>query len=217
MLLAFVVSDASAINNKSLKKKKSPIAVTGNPATKITTFSSMSGINKVENYLNSIGNLQADFVQINGDGALSTGKFYISKPGKMRFEYSDPQRLLLILNNENMLYYDESLDELTRFEAEKFPLSMCARNNIKFDQNVKLSTFQEKRGVYVVTLESEDDPEHPKVNLIFTKSPIALKHIEMIGEGDKISVTFENITYPAQLSDKLFRFHKPVSEFSKVR
>src|SRR5688572_26161011 len=70
---------------------------------------------KVENYLNSIKTLQADFGQAANatiKGAdISSGRFYLQRPGKFRWEYLKGQQILIISNGSQIVYYDRKLDE----------------------------------------------------------------------------------------------------------
>ena len=51
---------------------------------------------KVSAYLSSVQNLSGNFVQVGPDGKRTTGDFYIQKPGKVRFEYDDPNPIALV-------------------------------------------------------------------------------------------------------------------------
>ena len=48
-------------------------------------------VEKVNNYLSNMHVLSGKFVQVAPDGRRTQGEFYISKPGKVRFEYDDPE------------------------------------------------------------------------------------------------------------------------------
>ena len=55
-------------------------------------------INKISAYMNSFVTLQGEFTQISPKGNISKGVMFISKPGKLRFEYSPPNPFLLVLS-----------------------------------------------------------------------------------------------------------------------
>ena len=44
-------------------------------------------LSTLSNYLNSLGTVQADFVQTNDDGSRSNGQVTIKRPGRMRLDY----------------------------------------------------------------------------------------------------------------------------------
>lgn len=52
-------------------------------------------LNELSRYLNSLKSISADFTQVNNDGTLSTGKVYIQRPGRVRFEYRNDNNLVL--------------------------------------------------------------------------------------------------------------------------
>ena len=53
-------------------------------------------LGQVSQYLNQLQTAQGGFTQINADGTLSTGTIYISRPGRIRFEYNPPEKSLVI-------------------------------------------------------------------------------------------------------------------------
>ena len=58
-------------------------------------------------YLNSLTTVQSKFTQINDDGSISTGELYISRPGKMRFEYNPPEQAIVIAEAQAVYIIDK--------------------------------------------------------------------------------------------------------------
>src|SRR4051812_8079030 len=52
----------------------------------LTTY--QTELNEIENYLQNIKYLSANFLQKSPDGNVVEGKFYLARPGKMRIEYN---------------------------------------------------------------------------------------------------------------------------------
>ena len=53
-------------------------------------------IQMANDYFNAYQFMTADFVQIGADGRRSEGKLYVSKPGRLRFEYAQPATMEII-------------------------------------------------------------------------------------------------------------------------
>ena len=53
-------------------------------------------LNAISKYLNGLQTAKGAFTQINDDGTISTGTIYISRPGKIRFEYNPPEKTLVL-------------------------------------------------------------------------------------------------------------------------
>lgn len=66
-------------------------------------------VERINVYLSSLQTLIGDFVQIGPDGRRTEGKFYLQKPGRMRFEYNDPNPLELISDGKSVAIRDRKL------------------------------------------------------------------------------------------------------------
>jgi outer membrane lipoprotein-sorting protein len=66
-------------------------------------------VQKINVYLTSVRTLIGDFVQIGPDGKRSEGKFYLQKPGRVRFEYDPPNPLELISDGQSVAIRDRKL------------------------------------------------------------------------------------------------------------
>src|SRR6476661_3256514 len=67
-------------------------------------------IERVNVYLMSVQNLVGDFVQVGPDGRRSEGKIYLSKPGRVRFEYKPPSPIELVSDGNSVVIRDRKLD-----------------------------------------------------------------------------------------------------------
>src|SRR3974390_1145780 len=71
-------------------------ALLGQPGPSVTLKPEQRAIvDKVNKYLSLVQTLQGRFGQVGSDGRRTTGDFYLSKPGRVRFEYDDPSPIEL--------------------------------------------------------------------------------------------------------------------------
>ena len=116
-----------------------------------------------ETYLNSIESLSSNFRQTNSDKSISNGKIWLKKPGKLRFEYQNPESLLVVANLGFMVVIDKiSNTPPQRYLTNKTPLGLLVEENISLseygfevDQNEKLanlmvSNLGEKNGTNLI-------------------------------------------------------------------
>src|SRR3546814_9698952 len=66
-------------------------------------------VERFEAYLNSIDALEARFSQVDSQNKRATGKIYLSRPGKLRFEYDPPVPVLIVANGRFLIHYDREL------------------------------------------------------------------------------------------------------------
>ena len=76
-----------------------------------------AAIGRIDAYLNSFQSLKGDFSQVGTKGNLATGILYISKPGKLRFDYSGNP--MLIISDGRWL----TMMDRNRMRGDQFPLS----------------------------------------------------------------------------------------------
>src|SRR5215469_11438189 len=68
-------------------------------------------LGRIESYLNGITTAEADFTMVSPDGAISKGKFDLSRPGKLRFEYTEPKGNLLVADGSYIIFWDAKQKE----------------------------------------------------------------------------------------------------------
>ena len=73
-------------------------------------------------YLSSLENMQGDFLQVGPDGSVAEGKFYLRRPGRLRFEYEPPENLLVVADGTWVAVKDSSSP------AQRYPLASTPLN-----------------------------------------------------------------------------------------
>jgi outer membrane lipoprotein carrier protein len=71
---------------------------------------------EVEKYLNGLATWSADFKQTIDDGhgkivRSAAGKLYLQKPGKFRWDYSEPSEQLILADGKQIWFYDKDLQQ----------------------------------------------------------------------------------------------------------
>ena len=95
-------------------------------------------ISRVNNYLSNMQVLSGKFVEVGPDGGRTQGDFYISKPGKVRFEYDDPSPIELIADGQSVVVRDRRLATQDIYPLSQTPLRYLLSDRIDLlkDTNV---------------------------------------------------------------------------------
>src|SRR5271167_4352493 len=81
------------------------------PAEPITTEAGQHAlVDRVSLYLSTIQSMVGNFVQVGPDGRKTEGKFYIQKPGKVRFEYDPPSPIDVVADGSFVQVRDRKLN-----------------------------------------------------------------------------------------------------------
>lgn len=165
-------------------------------------------LKKVENYLNNIKTMEADFIQIASNGSSSEGKLYIQKPNKINMKYTDDTNISLIGDGKYVVYQDMDLDQVTHINYKDIPATLILANDIKIDgKNLKASNFYKDGGITSVTFEYAESDNVGPITLIFNNDPFELKQWKIIDpQGIEISLSLYNVKRDIKLDRNLFKF-----------
>jgi outer membrane lipoprotein-sorting protein len=170
-------------------------------------------VKKIENYLNGIATLQANFVQHNPNGETTTGRMFLKRLGtasfgKLRLEYAPPARMRIIANGETLRHEDEETGEVNDYSIDNTPASFLLRHKIDFSKGDLEVQKMEIKGdkIYLDLIRSGD--EGIILTLIFVTSPLLrLQEWTVLdGQGNKTHVILTNVEIGIPLEDTLFRF-----------
>ncbi len=87
-------------------------------------------IDRVNGYLSAMQVLSGKFVQVGPDGSRTQGMFYISKPGKVRFEYDDPSPIELVADGESVVVRDRRLATQDVYPLSQTPLRFLLSDHV---------------------------------------------------------------------------------------
>lgn len=176
-------------------------------------------LQRIEDYLNGLQSLQASFVQMASNGGTAEGKIYISKPSKIRMEYTAPDSILIVGNGDYIIYNDKELDQITNIDYKDIPATMILTQKIHFDgSNLKVTDFYKDRGQTSVTVETPKNKSIKPITLIFDNNPFRLKQWKVVDQQNiEVTISLFDIESDVQLADNLFKFDKKVSGGSKAQ
>src|SRR5450756_2613834 len=95
-------------------------------------------IERVNNYLSTMQILSGKFVQVGPDGRRTQGTFYISKPGKVRFEYDDPSPIELIAYGQSVVVRDRNLATQDVYPLSQTPLRFLLADHVDLTKATSL-------------------------------------------------------------------------------
>jgi outer membrane lipoprotein-sorting protein len=167
-------------------------------------------ISLIETYLNNISTLVADFTQVAPDGNVSTGQLFISRPGKLRWQYNPPVPILITINGSLMAHYDYELDQTSFVSPDSNLAGFLTRKKISFGGDVLVKRLEKAVGAIKITIVSKAKPKEGQLTMIFSENPIHLKKLEVVdSSGQQTSVSLLNVKYGLPLDKKLFIIKNP--------
>ncbi len=168
-------------------------------------------IERIEEYLNGVKTMQADFLQTTSAGNVSEGKVYISRPNKMRFTYNPPAKILLVADGDQAVFYDGSVEQVSYLPLSSTPLSAILADRVDLDNPaITLVRFVKSAGEMSLTFIQRKDPGAGEITLQFSQEPFALRRWVVRDAQDVLTtVALLNPEFGQSFDPKLFKFQDP--------
>ena len=133
-------------------------------------------INRVNNYLSGMQMLSGKFVQVGPDGGRTQGQFYISKPGKVRFEYDDPSPIELVADGQPVVVRDRRLATQDVYPLSQTPLRFLLADHVDLMKDSKLTAvYADDVFITVVVEEKHGIVGTSRLMIMFSAKDMQLK------------------------------------------
>jgi outer membrane lipoprotein-sorting protein len=155
--------------------------------------------------LNAVATLKGEFVQVNPDGNLSQGVFYISKPGKMRFEYNAPTPTLIVADGRTVAVANTKLNTVDRYPLSETPLGLVLGNDVDLKNETALVSIEHQPGTIVIGARSNSNMSHANISLVFSDPGYELRQWTVTdNQGLVTTVALRDLVPGATLAPTLF-------------
>ena len=168
------------------------------------------GVVQVESYLNSIKTLSARFLQVDSDGNVTNGRFYLRRPGRLRFEYDNPSPLLIVADGIWLILHDRELGQVSRYPLYGSPLGALVDEPVNLREKVKVVRVEQGLGVLRIMVVDRANPDEGWIDITFTEPPLLLRQWKVRdAQGGTIELSLTDIRVNQKLDPNLFFFEDP--------
>ena len=169
----------------------------------------IESVNQVSAYFNDITHLQGRFVQTDANNKQTKGKFYVHRPGRLRFEYAKPSLLRIISDGKYLSIEDHDLKTVDKYPLESTPFRMLLSDEVDLIRDARIVGFRADNGVIAVTVEDKSGESPGKLQLFFdapkVKGEIVLKEwIITDPQGLDTRIQVANLVTGEEVSADLF-------------
>ena len=161
---------------------------------------------KIVNYLGNLSTFSASFIQNDGY-SLSEGKISIGND-RVRVDYENPSKILIILDKDKAMYYNYELDEDEFFNPKDTPawFFFDIFNNHEFISNSKIVKKENN-----IILEKKGDNENGTylLKLYFEHNPLIIRKIELTLEDSFLVLSIFDHNHNMIFNDNFFKLINP--------
>jgi len=199
--LAQRAAKAAATGKKPAGREPKP------PVAAPLTPQDTAQLQRFAGYLNGIRTMTAKFQQVASNGAVSSGRLWVSRPGRMRFEYDRPNTLALLADAGFVYQWDKELQQTTKIELRSTPAWFFLRDTINFGPDIVVTRYEQGGGTIRATVVEAEKPDLGSLTLVFTENPLTLRQWTVVDQqGRRTTVSLSDLQLGVALDPRLFQY-----------
>ena len=162
-------------------------------------------LNRASTALDKVKTASGTFEQLSPDYSESTGRFALSRPGKVRFEYDDPSPLLVVSDGTTVGLQDSELETTDRVPLGTTPLALLLDDDIDFATEADVLDVTNRNGRVEITLRDKAGEMDGTPTLVMQESDMSLTGWHTLDSGGNLTqVQLTDVSYGQRLNPRLF-------------
>ena len=173
-------------------------------------------INKVSGFFNGFQTLTGQFVQVGPRGNVSNGTFYISKPGKMRFEYNPPSPYLIVSDGTWVVIKNKKNKRTDHYPLSSTPLKLVLGEDVDLTKEARILDVASAEGSITLTLASKNRSVPGRLQIVYNEATASVEQWAIVdGEGRRTTVSLSELKVGGQHDAALFKVKRPRNNRAK--
>jgi outer membrane lipoprotein-sorting protein len=145
-------------------------------ALSVPVLAEKLSLGTLSDYLNGLTTVEADFTQVNSDGSVSTGRIFIKRPGRVRFEYNPPDKALVLAGGQQVAIFDgKSNVAPEQYPLKRTPLNLILAANVNLGKAKMVVGHSSDATTTRVKAQDPENPEYGTIELVFSSGPVELR------------------------------------------
>ncbi len=165
---------------------------------------------RAEQYLQGLTDAKARFLQTAPDGTQMIGTFYLSRPGRLRFNY-DNSKDYVVADGYFIYFYDSQTQQQTNAPIGQTLADFLLRKTISLKGDLNVTSVQHTNGLLLVKVVETKNPQAGSLTMAFTDNPFRLKKWRVVdGTGAVTEVELFQLENNASLDGVSFAYTDPL-------
>ncbi|MBX3598712.1 MAG: outer membrane lipoprotein carrier protein LolA [Rhizobiaceae bacterium] len=164
-------------------------------------------VQQIASHFGSIRSMAGDFVQFGPRGEQTGGKFYIQRPGKIRFNYDPPSNYRVIADGKSVVIENMKLRTSDLYPLSKTPLKLLLDDKIDLSGGRVKSVKQESD---LTTIQLADKSVFGNSTITMKFNPQTSELLEWTitdAKGKDTTVMISNVRNGVQLDPSMFEIN----------
>ncbi len=159
----------------------------------------------IADHFSSVKTMQGEFVQFGPRGDQTSGKFFIERPGKLRFNYDSPSPMRVIADGSNVVVGNVQLKTWDTYPLSKTPLTLLLASKIDLSADMVRSVKSEPE-LTTIVLGSRSVFGDSTITMMFDSKTYDLRQWTITdNQGKDTSVIINNVKSNVSFDESVFR------------
>lgn len=159
----------------------------------------------IANHFSGVKTLTGEFVQFGPKGEQTGGKFFIERPGKIRFNYEKPSPIRVVADGKSVVINNKKLDTWDMYTLDKTPLKLLLSERINLSDG-KVKAIREEADLTTIVLADKSIFGDSKISMMFDPNNYDLRQWTITdAKGLDTTVMIFNVEEGVKLDPALFK------------
>jgi outer membrane lipoprotein-sorting protein len=166
---------------------------------------------RLKAHLGAVQTMTAKFTQTDAKGRVETGTLEMKRPGRVRFEYSGGD-VLLVADGKRLTFLDYQVGQKSSWPLSKTPLGALLSSSPDFNGKAEILPSNDSR---VVVARAKNASQYGQITLAFLRNASAPGGLQMYGwtaidpQGHRTTVKLSDVRYNVAVPDSAFTYAEP--------
>jgi len=166
---------------------------------------------RLKDHLSSVQTMTANFTQTDAKGHVQNGTLQLKRPGRVRFEYSGGD-VLLVANGKTLTFVDYQVGQKSAWPLGRTPLGPLLSGSPDFNGKAQILPSTNPQ---VVVARAKNAGQYGQLTLAFLRSNSAPGGLQLYGwtaidpQNHRTTVRLSNVRFNVAVPDGAFSYAEP--------
>lgn len=176
---------------------------------------SSAAAQEIANHFSSVRTMTGEFVQFGPSGEQTGGKFYIQRPGKMRFDYEGRSGIELVSDGESVLIYNPRVKSRDLYFLHQTPLKLLLDERIDLSGG-RVTNVREEADLTTITMADKSVFGNSTITMMFDPATNELRQWTITdAQGKDTTVMIFNVQKGVKIDPGLFKIDHGTQKFGQ--
>ncbi|MEM9105559.1 MAG: outer membrane lipoprotein carrier protein LolA [Pseudomonadota bacterium] len=160
---------------------------------------------EIANHFSDVRTMTGEFIQFSPSGRQVGGKFFIERPGKLRFNYNDPSPLRVIADGKTVVIGNQKLRTWDIYPLSKTPLKLLLADRINLESKM-VKSVDVKPELTTIVLGDKSIFGDTTITLMFDSKTYELRQWTITdAQGKSTTVMIFDVRTDVEFADNVFK------------